>query len=224
MVSFPLGSISGTINGSVYINCCGNKGPDLTSSPTPTPTPTPTPIPSCDWDGNGKLKFTSTGCNVELLNVPYIKSGNSWTASLALKCAPNSVSMTISCNPNVILTSFNPTTCAQKWTATSSMSCSSATLVGNDGNCTNDIPPWFTFYSDLVGCPGNCCPGCGGSGVYTSCAQICDDPNAVDINCYQHENGYGVCGQDCTYGEPCNNTPQSIVLMDGSIVDCYCCL
>ena len=199
--------------------------PTPTTTPTPTVTPTPT-ISSCNWDGYGSLTLASDSCNVQLNSVYFTPFGErTWKIILAYKCSPHEFTGTISCDPNVFLDTFNETTCGQKWTGIATTTCGHIIMTGNDGDCTNDKPPRFTFNSDFIGCPENCCPGCNGYGVYSSCAGICAETTFIyDRECSnQGPNGYGVCGIDCGFGESCNSQAQRIVLLDGTLVDCYCC-
>ena len=81
---------------------------------------------------------------------------------MPLGCEGNSITGTISCNPGVILTEFNPTSCETKWTGTISSTCGTVFLTGNDGLCTNNVPPFWSVGGSFDGCPNpeTCCPQC----------------------------------------------------------------
>jgi hypothetical protein len=76
---------------------------------------------------------------------------------MSLPCGGNSVTGTISCNPSVVLTEFNSTSCASKWSGSISSTCGTVSLGVNNGNCSNNYPPLWPITANLTGCPSNCC-------------------------------------------------------------------
>ena len=105
----------------------------------------------------------------------FHQNDNLWTYGWVLACKRNdlppdiivdqwhTITGTVTCNPDVILTEFNESTCLSKWTPSISSTCGTALLTGrNDGTCTNDQPPLFYYTMDFTGCPDpqKCCPTC----------------------------------------------------------------
>jgi hypothetical protein len=144
----------------------------LTTATPPTTTTTTTTTttiePSCDWDGDGLFDFAGI-CGGQTRSVQWVQSGPyTWTYTRPLACDGNSVTGTISCNPNIFLTEFNSTTCASKWSGSISSTCGSVSIGTNDGNCSNDLPPFWPITSDLSTCPGGeegCCNCCNLEGL-----------------------------------------------------------
>lgn len=82
---------------------------------------------------------------------------------MQLNCSPNTITGTIYCDPAEYIDpmNINEEECARKWSGSVSISCGSVNITGNDGNCSNNHPPRFSFDVNFGGCPDNCCPSFG---------------------------------------------------------------
>ena len=133
-----------------------------TSTSSTTSSTSTTAIPSsCGWNGNGRFDVGSWCSGQEPITVQWMQIGdNMWSYTMPLSCGGNSITMTVSCNPNVILTEFNSLSCASKWSANISSTCGAIYLNSNDGTCSNNDPPFWTMSGSFDGCPTpeECCP------------------------------------------------------------------
>lgn len=136
------------------------------TSTTTTTTTTTTPCPSCDWDGMGPVSLS--GCDLTFDANWQKISDHVWTVSLYLDCAfpPETLTFIISCDESVgCLGTFDPNTCATKWSGSGSSSCGTFSLSQPDGSCTNNRPPlwqWIWNFGDGSNpCDfTECCPSC----------------------------------------------------------------
>jgi hypothetical protein len=160
--------------------------PSVTPTETPTNTVTPSVTPTspstCNWDGYAPFDISNICPNANSAgNVNFNQIGNTWQYTVPLTCGNNSIIGTISCNPAVVLTEFNSTSCATKWSASIVSTCGNVGLGSNNGACSNDQPPVWPIIGDLVGCPDGCCD-CPDDTVDRDCANCIFDADYDTAN------------------------------------------
>ena len=164
---------------------------------------------ACTWDGNAPFDVSNLCPNVTpspTVNfTPVPNNPNTWSYTVPLTCGAHSITGTISCNPQVVLTEFNSTSCATKWSASISSTCGNVSLGTNDGMCSNDHPPQWPILGSLEGCPENCC-NCPDDTVDRDCVDCIFD---ADFDAIENTNptppGGLTIRDNClsAYGHPC---------------------